>query len=115
MGGSEGQEEWRLTAGCRDCRSRSPADCRPGNSSPTESHRLEKALNYSGPFPNQSDRRLITSGGCDLTAPGGSLTHHSETQVLGERLKIAVAVQQVIPALDASRRNHRIDGLANSE
>src|ERR1019366_5824608 len=38
---------------------------------------------------------------------------HAQPEVLGERVKIPVVVQQVVPAFDASGRNHGIDGLAN--
>jgi hypothetical protein len=38
---------------------------------------------------------------------------HSQAEVLRERVKILVVVQQVIPALDAASRNYGIDGLAN--
>jgi hypothetical protein len=39
--------------------------------------------------------------------------HYAQTKVLGERIEVPVAVQQIIPALDASGCNHGIDGLAN--
>jgi hypothetical protein len=39
--------------------------------------------------------------------------HYSQAEVLGERIKIPVVVQQVIPTLDAAGGNHRIDGLSN--
>jgi hypothetical protein len=39
--------------------------------------------------------------------------YHAQAEVLGKRIKVPVAVQRVIPALEASGSNHRIDGLAN--
>src|SRR3954447_9556552 len=39
--------------------------------------------------------------------------HYAQSEVLGEGIEIPVVVQQLIPALDASGCNHRIDGLAN--
>ena len=40
-------------------------------------------------------------------------SRYAQAEVLGERIKIPVIVEQVIPALDAPGGNHRIDGLAN--
>src|SRR5471032_311556 len=40
---------------------------------------------------------------------------YAQAQVPGEVIEIPVVVQQVIPALDASGSNHRIDGLANGD
>ncbi len=42
------------------------------------------------------------------------LTHHyTQAQVLGEGIKVAVAVQHVVPAFHASGGYHSIDGLSN--
>jgi hypothetical protein len=43
----------------------------------------------------------------------GLSDHYAQAEVPGKRIEIPVAVQQVVPALDASGSNHRIDGLAN--
>ena len=39
--------------------------------------------------------------------------YHAQAEVPGKGIEVPVAVQQVVPALDASGSNHRIDGLAN--
>lgn len=39
--------------------------------------------------------------------------HYTQAEVPGERIEIPIVVQQVIPALDASGGNHRIEGPAN--
>src|SRR5260370_826902 len=48
-----------------------------------------------------------------LSSTAGLSDHHAQAEVLDERIEIPVVVQQVMPALDASGGNHRIDGLAN--
>jgi hypothetical protein len=39
----------------------------------------------------------------------------AQSQIHGKRVKITVAVQQFIPAFDATRSNHGVDGLANCD
>lgn len=41
--------------------------------------------------------------------------HYAQAEMPDERVEIPVAVQQLVPAFDASCGNHRIDGLANGD
>lgn len=66
---------------------RSPRAALPGEFSPYPQNNLFAMARVSGDYP--------------------------QIEVPGERIEIAVVVQQLIPALDASGRNHRIDGLAD--
>src|SRR5579872_3469697 len=49
----------------------------------------------------------------DFSRQPGLSGDYPQTEVLGERIEIPVAVQQFVPALDASGCNHCIDGLTN--
>src|SRR5260370_15892848 len=93
-------------------KTRSPREARPPTNiqDPTSNIQVAVARVLHGIAPHFSK---LTCREPQLSSTAGSSDHYAQAEAPDERIEIPVVVQQVMPALDASGGNHRMDGLAN--